>query len=223
MNCTFQKNASDKYSTNLRIDPSAGKLVWDSSRGQDVLIVQLPYGKRIGNYADELANGLKQLSSLPSSFTEIIPGIWICFVSASDRVKNNGCSLNGEASTYTILPCDVDGNEVVLSFMENQSMIRSYVDVPMDIGVTVKMETTVKGWIRKITVPTGFYSVSFRPGSGDRLLDGSLCISINGFEVPITRKMLNQGTVFVETDIPPEITAKKEGLRIVNNKEGFAE
>ena len=102
-------------------------------------------------------------------------------------------------------------------------MIRSYVDVPMDIGVTVKMETTVKGWIRKITVPTGFYSVSFRPGSGDRLLDGSLCISINGFEAPITRKMLNQGTVYVETDIPPEITAKKEGLRIVINKEGFAE
>ena len=216
MKYVIYPNNPQRYATNLRYNPETKKLIWDSARGQDVLIIQTPYGTRVQAILNDLCAGLSRLDSLPSEFTEIegVDSVWVCHVTAAEKVKNAGCHINEEAKTYTVMSY-FNAEDVVQVFASNdQAMIHAFVDVPFEVHIDVSEEVRYEGWFRKKAVPSGFYRLEFPTGMTEKYVSGSICCSIDGFEIPITREMMRNETVYLETNIEPILVAKSNGIRL---------
>ena len=94
-------------------------------------------------------------------------------------------------------------------------MISSFCDIPLDLHVEIESITRTEGFIRKREIKTGFFGISFPLSFSNGYIDGDLSYKINDFEVPITRQMLEQGTVYVYSEVRPVIISHNKGLHIV--------
>lgn len=215
MKCICCPNNSDRFATNLRRDAVTKNLIWDNARGQDVLIVQTPFGKSAVLMLQELCDALEELDDLPEKFTEIFNGVWACHVSAADKARNKGCVLNGEASTYTVFSCWQDGDILNVYRPQDQAMISAFFDIPLEIHVDISKQIIVEGFIRKREVETGFYSMRFPSELVNVYMDGSLCYRIDDFEIPVTKEMIAQGLVYIESLEKPVMIPKTRGLKII--------
>ena len=215
MTYNYSPNNPSRFATNLRRDKTTKNLMWDNANGQDVLIVQTPFGSSAIDYIEEICHLLPSVTLIPDKYTEVLTGVWIKFVTAADKARNRGCCLNGEASTYTVFSCFTDNDVCEIYQPQNQAMISAFCDIPFDLHVAIKSITRTEGFFRKREIETGFFGISFPLSFCNGYIDGDLSYKINDFEIPVTRQMLEQGTVYVYSEIRPVMISHNKGLHIV--------
>lgn len=208
-------NDPERFATALRRDNHTKKLMWDNARGQDVLIVQTPFGQEAAPLLEALCQSLNTSQMSLSQFCQVLPGVWVRYVSAADKARNNGCPLHGEASTYTVFACQREGELCKIFRPQNQAMISQSHSIPLEIHVVLQKETRLEGFFRRREVETGFYKMIFPPTLGANYLDGSLCYRVGEFQVPVTKEMIEQGEVYIKTSVRPELVPQNKGVKIV--------
>lgn len=215
MHYEYCPNNPERYATGLRRDFHTKNLMWDSARGQDAVIVQTPFGTSAVEQMKEICQRLEEIAVIPDQYTELFGGVWIRFVTAAEKARNSGCPLNGEASTYTVFSCHVNKEVTQIYEPMNQAMISASCDIPLEVHIELKKEVRIEGIIRKKEVETGFYCMIFPAGMGNGYVNGTLKYQIGAFEIPITKEMLEQRTVYVKTQIQPIMFSDNEGMRLV--------
>lgn len=214
MRYVYCPNDPSRFATNLRRDQSKPNLMWDNARGQDVLIIQTPFQQNAVSVIEELCKAMSKVTIHPEKYTEVCPGVWVRFVTAADKARMGGCPIHNEASTYTVFSCVTEGDICSIFAPQNQAMISAYCDIPMQIHVTISEETKTEGWLKKKVVSTGYYTLSFPTGMANGFKDGDLAYKVRNITIPVTKKMLQQGTVYIKTDSRPEIISKNKGLKL---------
>ena len=234
MNYSIRDYDSAHFATALQVDSRTGELIWESSAGQEVLIVQSPYGLRVTDTAESVTGKPETLleairAALSASepegggYARLLPGIWVCFVSHADRLRLGGCPLHGQASTYSVVAVERRGGEGTLYLPREQAMMSPFCDIPLEIHAEVTRDalTRTTGIFRKRTehLPTGFYRVSFSRKLSGGYLDGSLALRVRAgetaLEIPVTAALVEAGEAFVKTDVAPEIVVRSRGLKLV--------
>lgn len=215
MKCIILENDPDRFATNLRRDNLTQNLIWDSAKGQDVLIVQTPFGQSAVSMLDEICKSLEETEEFFDKYVEVLNGVWVRYVTAVDKARNNGCSVNGEASTYTVLSCCKTQSELSVYKPQDQQMISPFFNIPLKIHVDITKDVVYQGSFKTKAVETGFYCIRFPADLSNGYMDGSLSYMIDDFEVPVTKEMIAQGTIFVESTSRPEMKPKNKGLHIV--------
>lgn len=205
-------NDPERFATNLRRDTTTGNLMWDSAQGQDAVIIQTPFGISPADQLDEICEAMSGCDLLDNAYTEVMSGICVRYVSATDKARNRGCVLNGEASTYTVLSCSKDVDFYRVYRPQDQSVISSKCDIPLMVRVEVAKQTVLKGLFRKREEETGFYLLRFPDTLVSSLSDGDIACRIGSMEVPVTRKMVECGVAFVESEIKPVLVTKNKGF-----------
>lgn len=209
-------NDPDHYATNLRVDGVTKNLIWDSARGQDVLIVQTAFGESASERLEAICGALSETNPPPGQYTEILPGVWIRPTSAADRAKHNGCEPHGPASRYTIFSCTRECNDTSRVYQtRDPAMITAYCDIPLELHVAVEKETRWEGFLRRREVETGFYRIRFPDSLDGGYRGGDLICQTGGLSLPVTPEMVAQKCVYVKTDTPPLILSRNKGLRLV--------
>lgn len=214
MRCECCPNDTSKFATGLRIG-TPNHLIWDSAKGQDVIIVQTPFGQDAEEILDDICHALEEVEELSNQFIEILNNVWICYVSATDKARNNGCILKGEGSTYTVFSCEKNDEGLKIYRSQIQAMVSPSCDIPLEIHVEIMRELITKGVIFKKTVETGFYLMSFPTKLADNYIDGSLSYQIGEFKIPVTKEMIRQGVVYIQSNIQPIMVPKDGALKIV--------
>lgn len=215
MQYQYCPNDPTRYATNLRRELGTRNLKWDNARGQDVLLVQTPFECNAVDIIKELCGYMEKIEILSDQYTEVRPGIWVRFVTASEKAKMGGCPINAEACTYTVFSCSMEQGICSIFAPQNQAMISAYCHIPMELHVSVEEQIRVEGLFRKRSVPTGYYMISFPQNYDSGYMDGDLVYRIREFSIPITKKMLEQGVIYVKTDIKPELISKNKGLKLI--------
>jgi len=215
MQYQYCPNDPDRFATNLRREHGTRNLKWDNAKGQDVLLVQTPFGSSAVEVIEELCLRMAKTALAPDKYTELLPGVWVRFVTAADKARMGGCPIHAEACTYTVFSCFTEGETCSIYAPQNQAMISAYCNIPLEVPVTVAEQTRVEGLFKKRTVSTGYYTIAFPQGLDSGYKDGDLIYRIRDFAVPITRQMLEQGTVYIKTDIKPEVVSKNKGLKLI--------
>lgn len=207
-------NDPERFATNLRRDNTTGNLMWDNAQGQDALIIQTPFGISPTDQLDEICEAMSKCDLQDDAYTEVMSGICVRYVSATDKAKNRGCILNGEASTYTVLGCSKDADYYRVYRPQDHSIISSKCDIPLRICVEVTKQTISKGLFRKREEETGFYLLRFPNILAGSLSDGDVAYRIGSLEIPVTKKMVEQGAAFVESKMKPVFVTKNNGFML---------
>ena len=215
MRYIYCPNDPSRFATNLRRDQSKPNLMWDNARGQDVLIIQTPFQHKAVSIIEELCKAMGEVTINPEKYTEVYPGVWVRFVTAVEKARMGGCPIHNEASTYTVFSCATEDDVCSIFAPQNQAMISAYCDIPMQIHVNVSEETKSEGWFKKKIVSTGYYMLSFPAEIANGFKDGDLAYKVRNITIPVTRKMLQQGTVYIKSDSRPEIISKNKGLKLI--------
>lgn len=211
----------NRYATNLR--RSQNRLDWDCAGGQEVLIVQTPFGRRGKEYIEDICLRLSNDNTLlmQDGYTEISPGVCIKFVTAAQRAQNNGCLLNGEASTYTVFSCyrDIEKGICEVYTPQDNPMISPSCDIPLDISIqVVKIRKIVKKFFSQHEEDTGFWKISFQRGFANAYIDNDLVYKVENFEIPVNKRMLEEGDIYIYSNSQPLIYTKNPGLHVNINK-----
>lgn len=216
MRYQYCPNDPTRYATNLRREQGTNNLTWDNARGQDVLIVQTPFGSAAEGVIEELCGIMERTQLQTDRYNEIRPGIWVRFVTAADKARLSGCPINTEACTYAVFACSTLGDVCsIYAPQRNQAMISAYCNIPMRIHVDVREETRTEGFFKKKIVRTGYYILSFPQDLAAGYQNGDLLCRVGGLDIPVTRQMLEQGCAFVRTDLRPDILSGNKGLELI--------
>lgn len=199
-----------RYCANLRRDNETGNLIWESAAGMEALMVQTPFGVSVEAVGEELCAALSDIELPAQQYREVLPDIWARYITAGEKIRDKGCPVLREAHTYTVMTCfDEGGQRCVCRPAPNATF-----DIPLDFPVMVRQCTSSRGFLRR-QEPNGFFSITFSQPLTEGFPDGDLVYQVSRFEVPITGAMIKQGTVFVQTEIRPEIVSKNPGLRLI--------
>ncbi len=216
MNYTIYPNDPERYATNLRLAKDGRQLIWETAQGQGTLLVQLPFGEKVEDHLEALCETLSKTALQDKAYTMVLPNVWVRFVTATEKAKNGGCPIHHEASSYTVLAYDQTPLEYKVYRPTTGGMIPNTVHIPLGVCVRVQQETVRKGFgpfARE--VETGFYMMSFPSDLAEKDVTGSLGYCIGDFEVPITKEMTQNGTVYIETAVRPAVVSKNSGIQLV--------
>ncbi len=202
------------YAADLHLNTEGTALQWACGRGQDVLLVRTPYGQDAEAGMEALCASLGEEPLPEGRFTET-GEIGIRPVSALERVRSNGCPLDGEARTYTVFACVTEGDTCRVFSCKTRSVSPPRCDVPMRIPVEITAVMSSRGLFRKNAEPTGFYRIAFPQPCDSNYADGDLVYRIGDFRVPITRRMFEAGAVYVKTLARPGAESHKAGLELL--------
>ena len=235
MSITYQCVAQDAYhyAQALTLDANGKRLMWETLPGQGSLLVQTPYGRDPIRCRDEADAPSKfdefskmLMDSCPTipegSFQRLNNGFWVRYVSAPERVRNDGCLLNGEACTYTVFPCDYNATRFQCTVYVSHGrsfMAAPYCDVPMKLRIAVApAETYSKRFFfsKPQKDPLEFYAILFKTHCGKSYQDGDIeyCVD-ERWRIPITRKMFHQQTIFVRTRRKPTFRVCNAGFELI--------
>ena len=204
------------YATMLRREASTRNLMWDNTKGQTVLILQCPYGDSPFEKMEEVCRKLETRELEQEKFTEILPGVWGRMVTAVQKSRGKGCPLRGEASTSAVFCCE--NKEDVCYIHAPQSEKKARLDIPAEMNIHIEEETVAvkvrKGLFKTVTEiqPKGFFRVDFSQESVAGYNDGDLVYRTGNLEMPITRQMIENGSIFFKTDKKPDIHTENQGL-----------
>lgn len=203
-----------RYATNLRRKDN--RLMWDSAGGQEVLIVQTPFKKKATDYIESICKRLSGISLLPDKYIEVLPGVWIKFVTAAEKARNNGCLLNGEASTYTVFSCHRENNVCEIYTPQDNPMISPFCDIPLDISISITKAIKVeRKFLKRHEVDTGFWKISFPKAFANSYMDNDLSYRVDNFEIPVNKKMIDHGDIYIYSTSIPEVISYNHGLHII--------
>lgn len=205
-----------RYATNMRYDARSGNIIWDAPSGQDALIVQTPFGKSAEERMADICKSLANIPGLPARYMELsgCGGIRVRTVSAAERARDRGCPLNGGASTYTVFSYAISGDVCSIYQPQDQGAISAHCDVPLYIQVEIREDVRKEGFFKKKTVKTGFFILSFPPDIGSGYMDGDLQYCIGDLAVPITRRMMELGQIYVKSEQRPNVISRNRGFRL---------
>lgn len=216
MRYQYCPNDTDRYATNLRRERGTRNLKWDNARGQDVLIVQTPFECSAEYLMEELCSLMEQTVLQTDGYTELKTGVWVRFVTATDKARMNGCPINTEASTYSVFACRTEADVCsIYAPQKNQAMISAYCKIPMQIHVEIKELIKQMGKLFKKEVRTGYYTISFPQSIANGYNSGDLICRTNGLDIPLTREMLKLGLVYVKTEHRPQVISTNKGLELI--------
>lgn len=215
MKYEYTPNDPKRFSTNLRYDLKTKNLIWDNASGQNVIIVQTPFGESAVSRIEEICVALEKIIIYPNKYIEVFGNIWVRFVTIQDKAQNKGCPLNGEASTYTVFSYVVEGDIIKIFAPKSQAMISSSCDIPLELHAEINRIKKQKGFFLKREIDTGFYSITFSSDISSSYIDGSIQYMINDFMIPITKLMLMQGTIYIKTEVRPVLISNNIGIKVV--------
>lgn len=220
MTYQYSPYSSACYATMLRRDTTTGNLTWDSSKGRTVLVVQCGYGRYPYEDMEEICGLLGQISLEEDAFNEVLPDIWVRFVTPGQKVKNKGCPLRGEASSYTVFCCEEaeDGTRILVHAPQSEK--RTSLNIPAEIIVEINedMELKSKGFLmfgKSEQVATGYYSVDFPRECPVGYVDGDIFYTVDDrLLIPVTRNMMEQRRIYIKTSAVPRFGTNNEGLKL---------
>lgn len=215
MTYSYLPHDPSHYSYALRLSENRANLQWDTSRGVDTLVVRTPFGVSAAALMPELCPELGHFELRQEQFVEIRAGIWIRYVTAGARARmNGGCPLYGEACTYAVFACRIQGDECSVYAPSDRGVNFPTLDVPLRVHVEVFPVTKMGGVLRRKPVFTGFYGIGL-PGPGMGVPgDGTLRYAAGDMVIPVTDGMMAQGAVYVKTDVEPRIFSANPGLQL---------
>ncbi|MBQ9347832.1 MAG: hypothetical protein IJT94_10950 [Oscillibacter sp.] len=226
------------YATDLRLDVRRGMLQWTGGRGQDALLLRTPYGVDPDAMMDNLCAALARTDLREGRFTELLPtrgtgsgtasggspgpgrgsggaelpsGTAARLVGALEKAKHNGCPLDGEARTYTVFACRTEGERRFLYGHQRGEISSPRCDVPLRLKVKVEAVKPRGLFVRR---DAGYYRISFPPDCPEGCQDGDLEYWVDDFAVPVTRRMIAAGAVYVRTDLRPRMVSRAAGLAL---------
>ena len=205
----------EHFATNLRRDAAGKCLMWDNAPGQEVLLVQTAFGKFPAEDGTAMCAALSAAELQPGRFTEFGTGMWARFVSPGDKARLGGCPLNGEASCYTVFAVERAGDECRVLAPPKQAMISASCQIPQEIHVEIGRQMRTEGRLFKREVDTGFFAVRFPAGLGKGYVDGDMEYEIDGFRIPVTRRMLEQQVFYVKSGTRPRLESRNRGLKLI--------
>lgn len=198
------------YCANLRRDNETQNLIWESTAGIEALMVQTPFGVSAEAMGEEICAALSDIELPDQQYYEVLPDVWVRYITAGDKIRNKGCPVLSEAHTYTVMSCfDKGGQRCVC-----QPTPTATFDIPLEFSVMVRQCMSHRRFFQR-QEPNGFFSITFPQPLAEGFPDGDLAYRVSNFEVPITGAMIMQGIIFVKTDIRPEIVTKNPGLRLI--------
>lgn len=215
----------ERFATNLQYDQPNRRLIWDSAKGQEVMLVKTPFGKNVLSACDgggagksiieDLCAELEKIELRDGCFTEVRPGIWVRFMKVAEYTKLNGCPLHGEASTYSVLACDRKDDLVRVYAPQEQAMIKPFCNIPLNVKIEIKRDVvSEKRLFRTVEVETGFYKIFFPEGLDAGYVDGSLQCLVGDIVIPVTKAMLKCRTSYIEVSNPPAFSTDNGGLHL---------
>ena len=225
MTYTYAPNNPGRFATNLLADRQKNRLTWDSSGGQEALILQTPFGFNGGSSASELCGmdgsiiecvcqKLGSMTPEDGAYTEVFPGVWARFVTPVEKVRF-GCPMHGAACSYSVYACDRLGEECLVYAPRDGVMISPFCDVPLEIHIEAEPDAVRRGFGPfSRTVATGFYKIRFPANLVDGFAEGTLWMNVDGTELPVTREMAETGTVYVRTNSRPTFRSDNRGHRL---------
>ena len=217
------------FARSLQLDEKR-KFQWNSTGGMDVLLVQTPYGKHptdedhpysmdklctfLNGSSVELKNG---------TFVYVMRDVWMMYLTQTE-ILQRAAVLRTEASSYTVFCCRREEDTItVYAHSDINWTTAPYMDIPLDFEYSI---TPVNNLRRKFLVLkqeefSGYYMLSLPKKLSGNYEDGSICCKVTkgarSFIMPVTRAMLEQGVVYIETGeefIRPEIAAANDGFKL---------
>lgn len=216
------QHSSKKYATHLRLDRQGESLIWESSPGQDVLVVQMAFNCHAVDSIENICQAMDGMELPKDCFVELasMPGVWVHYVTASAYARNGGCAMRAKACTYTIFCCDVQGEECTVYL---QSVDRAgnlpYRNIRLQIPVQVQKITRTEGifkWAHE--VDTGYYQILLPKEYAKDVDDGDIYYTVAGagnMEIPITKQMFEHESIYIQTYDKPILASHNDGLKIV--------
>lgn len=199
------------YATDLKVDRTSNRMTWTISQGTDTLIVQSPYGQDAGTVIPKLCEGLNQINMRTGIYAKCMNDVWVRYVSTEEKLSNGGgCAINQEASRYTVLACHKEGDICKIYEPYERGMNIAHYDIPLEIRINIQKQLCKKG---KESIE--FYSLTFPEKLKNTFIEDSLCYEIDGQQIPVTREMVKQGTVYIETMMEPNIISLNEGIWLI--------
>lgn len=215
------------YATDLRLDTERGVLRWTGGRGQDALLVRTPYGTDPEERMEELCAALSRTELREGRFTELSPvgtdgsggyGARGPFpaaarlVSPLEKARNGGCPPEAGACTYTVFACQTEGDARRLYGHQRGEISSPRCGVPLRVQASVEEAAARRGLFALGNRDGIYWRLSFHcpPGCGD----GDLEYAADGFAVPVTRRMLDAGTVYVRSKARPRIVSRRPGIEL---------
>lgn len=196
------------------------RLEWQQENRQDVLIIQTPFGETAMDHMDQICRGLEKRGRLGNAYTEVAVNIWVRKVTAQERAIEAGCALHDEACTYTVLAYTEDGDEGRIYAPQLKAAGRPCCDIPLEMKVFLTRDTVVESsgflGLRKKEKETGFWIMEFPAEVAGKYVNGSLQYTLDDFSIPITREMVEQGTVYIRSgNRMPRLEANSKGIRLI--------
>ena len=216
----------EQYATNLLTDQSRSRLKWENSNGQEVLILQTPFGcngcsdakpllDKDGTVIEAVCRALGEMELNENDFNEVFPGVWVRFVTAAAKARLQGCPLHGEASTYSVFACSRKEDVCTVYAPQIQAMISPFCDVPLEASIEICRDTySVRRMFRTVEQETGFFRITFPEELAQGFVDGTIQLCIGDTRIPITQKAIETGTVYVKTEVKPELQSSNKGLKL---------
>lgn len=202
------------YATMIRQDPANKHLVWDSTRGCNVLVIQGPYGVKPYDVMFEICKHLKEHPNLSYNYEEIIPDFYACIITPAYKIRNKGCSLLKEGSSYSIFCLAEKQGKTIVYAPQNEKNSTCY--VPMLITVTIEQVYISKRVLfKKELRPSEFYKVIFQMEHMELYQEGSMICKVHNMEYPVTQAMLKQREIYIKTEQRPIIQSNHSGIKII--------
>jgi hypothetical protein len=210
---------SDPKQIVINLTHKAGSrfLTWDSTQGLNAILLQFPYGEDVIARVEEVCPLLEEYGLSEGEFRCLNEnkGIWARYIPYEEYQKGKGCELNGEACTYLILGCTMEksSGDVKIFSPTEQAMMKPYCNISYEMSIQVERHKVRTGFgpFKKM-VDSGFYEVIFPSQALDGYMDGSIAYQLGGIEVPITREMLKQETIYIESEEAPLFVSNNKGL-----------
>ena len=186
------------YAADLRLDSHGGVLQWVSGRGQDAFMLRTPYGEDGRNIIESLCAELSEIDLKPGKFTELRDKKYaVRYVTALERVRENGCAIDGAARSYTVFACVTDDFTRRIYAHRGRSISSPCRHVPMRVAHLVEPVTETRGFFRKIKIYTGYYKIIFSGKCDSNYADGDIIYQADGLEIPVTRRLIEAGEAYV--------------------------
>lgn len=209
------------YATGLSYRRNKRQLVWDSTPGIDMLMVELPYGDDVADRMEsEICPALCERELAPGRYVDILPQVWARRVTAVEKARDGGCPSRCEGRTYVVFALRTEGEVARVSLARANGMISPCCDIPLEIHVGIERamreERSLLG-LRRTVVETDFWRLSFPESAIDDVRDGDLAYRLAGYEIPLTRRVLAHGEAYVKAFEKPDVftTTTGTGIRLV--------
>lgn len=220
MRFKFEETASNVHYA-LKMRKNENGLYWQTGMGDDTLLVCCPFGKTPFEMIPEFCEALNRSNIGYNSFSPVqFKGetYYARLVSYREKEKNKGCQIIRNASSYIVLACLTEGEDVTIYAPKSEKDQRR--DVSMEVELTyadeVDISKTLFGKVKETL--TGFIIVDTDKLDLGDYEDGDICYIMDGLEIPVTKQMLER-PVYIKTASKPAFESRKPGLTLIVSKD----